>query len=170
MTFCNHSPHAISILWTWPTKSWKLGGDWGEQGKKTQPKSKSQNFGHGKIRLTHGYPHHILFEWKVTGLKQGRREGGLEKYIKALLWNDITCEKHRESKGERAQKWRPVGPSPQVRTPHKQERPTTTEGKVMTVINIYRCFFPSLFKCYSKLTSSFYKKNNHTLLLNCWTK
>lgn len=47
------------------------------------------------------------------------------KYIKALLWNNITRQKHTERKGGRTQQWRPGGTSLQMRTPHKQDSHTS---------------------------------------------
>lgn len=46
---------------------------------------------------------------------------------------------------------------------HCCSNPTTFEGNAITVINIYKCFFPSHLEWRTKLTFYFYKKKKNTV-------
>lgn len=76
--------------------------------KKKKLKSRNQDFGHGKINLTHGYPHHIketnrsCLDEKQQNGRGGRRAGGLslEKVSMLKLCFGITLPVKNTQKGK----------------------------------------------------------------------
>lgn len=100
-----------------------------------------------------------------------------EASVEKVSYFGVTMENHGERKRGRTQ-METCGPSttpsskPQTDTERKLNKrpkkhccsnPTTFEGNAITVINIYKCFFPSHLEWRTKLTFYFYKKKKNTV-------